>query len=52
MVLALQPTAMHTPAFFGNGDEGEYGLSKKFINNTTRGPKAPFSHYTAGPIAL
>ena len=38
--LALQTTVVHTAAFFGNGDNGEYMLSKKFINNTSRGPKA------------
>ncbi|KAF0036243.1 hypothetical protein F2P81_011555 [Scophthalmus maximus] len=27
-------------AFFGNGDNGEYMLSRKFINNTSGGPKA------------
>lgn len=46
--LALQPTVMLTAAFLGNGDKGEYMLSRKLLI-TQQGVLKPHPHNTVRP---
>lgn len=45
IVLELQDTFVLTVSFFGNGDNGEYMLSKKLLI-TQQGVLKPPPHYT------